>query len=103
MPVLHVVICSVREGRMGAPIAHWFMDAVSRHGKFEGKKIDLKEVALPLLSEPNHPRQKKYEQETTKRWSASVESADAFAFVTPEYNYGTPPALVNALDHVFHE
>jgi NAD(P)H-dependent FMN reductase len=24
-------------------------------------------------------------------------------FVTPEYNYATPPALVNALDTVYHE
>jgi NAD(P)H-dependent FMN reductase len=24
-------------------------------------------------------------------------------FVTPEYNYTIPPALVNALDHLYHE
>jgi NAD(P)H-dependent FMN reductase len=28
---------------------------------------------------------------------------DAFVFVTPEYNYFAPPALVNALDHVYVE
>ncbi|HSL72253.1 MAG TPA: NADPH-dependent FMN reductase, partial [Longimicrobiales bacterium] len=28
---------------------------------------------------------------------------DAVVFVTPEYNYSTPPALINALDHLYHE
>lgn len=32
-----------------------------------------------------------------------MERADAFVFVTPEYNYSTPPSLVNALDFVVWE
>jgi NAD(P)H-dependent FMN reductase len=32
-----------------------------------------------------------------------VNDADAFVFVSAEYNYSTPPALVNALDTVYHE
>ena len=39
------------------------------------------------------------EHEHTKRWSRSVAAADAYVFVTPEYNYGTSPALLNALDY----
>src|SRR5690606_34321112 len=30
-------------------------------------------------------------------------SADAYVFVTPEYNYCPPPALVNALNYVYTE
>jgi NAD(P)H-dependent FMN reductase len=41
--------------------------------------------------------------EHTKRWSAIVSRADAFVFVTPEYNYGSPPSLVNALDYLLRE
>ncbi|HVU04620.1 MAG TPA: NAD(P)H-dependent oxidoreductase [Polyangiaceae bacterium] len=103
MPELHVVIASTRPGRAGLPIGNWFVDAATRHGKFDVKKVDLLEVALPLMDEPNHPRLRKYEHEHTKRWSASVDAADAFVFVTPEYNYGSPPALINAIDYVFHE
>ena len=44
-----------------------------------------------------------YEHEHTKRWAESVDSADAYALVTPEYNYMTTPALVNALDYVYTE
>ena len=41
--------------------------------------------------------------DSTKAWSAIVDASDAFVFVTPEYNYTLPPALVNALDTVYHE
>ena len=30
-------------------------------------------------------------------------AADAYVFVTPEYNYGPPPSFVNALNYVYHE
>jgi NAD(P)H-dependent FMN reductase len=39
----------------------------------------------------------------TKRWSAKIDAADAFVFVTPEYNHAAPPQLINALDYLVHE
>lgn len=103
MPRVGVVIASTRQGRVGAPVAEWFMGRAREHGAFEAELVDLEAVNLPLLSEPNHPRLKKYTQETTKAWSATVAALDAFVFVTPEYNFGSPPALVNALDHLYAE
>ena len=38
-----------------------------------------------------------YEHEHTKRWSAIIDDADAFVFVTPEYDYFAPASLVNAI------
>lgn len=35
--------------------------------------------------------------------SESVDAADAYAFVMPEYNYFPPPSLVNALDYLVTE
>lgn len=103
MPRLGVVITSAREGRVGAPVAEWFMERARQHGGFEVELVDLEAVNLPMLSEPNHPRLKKHTQETIKAWSATVEGFDAFVFVTPEYNFSSPPALVNALDHLYPE
>ena len=103
MPRLGVVVASVREGRAGAPVADWFMDRAGQHGGFDVELVDLKVVNLPILSEPNHPRLQKYTLESTKRWSATVAALDAFVFVTPEYNFGSPPALINALDTVYVE
>lgn len=59
--------------------------------------------ALPKLREPNHPKLRRYTEEGTLAWSARVDALDAFVFVTPEYNYSTPPPLANALDHLYAE
>ncbi|EFG9153162.1 NAD(P)H-dependent oxidoreductase, partial [Escherichia coli] len=50
-----------------------------------------------------HPRLGQYEHEHTKKWAASVASADAYAFVIPEYNYFAPPSFVNAIDYLTNE
>jgi NAD(P)H-dependent FMN reductase len=58
---------------------------------------------LPLYDEPHHPRFHKYEHEHTKRWSECITAADAFVFVTPEFNYCPPPSFVNALNYLYRE
>ncbi len=102
-PNLHVVIASTRPGRVGPAVARWFGDFAARNSQFEVKLVDLAEFNLPMYDEPNHPVMQKYEHAHTKAWSASVSAADAFAFVTPEYNYNPTPALVNALNYVYRE
>jgi NAD(P)H-dependent FMN reductase len=91
-PKLHIIISSTREQRAATSVASWFVEQAKQHGKFDVHAVDLKEVKLPLLDEPHHPMQRRYQYEHTKAWSKSVESADAFVFVVPEYNYGMPPA-----------
>jgi NAD(P)H-dependent FMN reductase len=103
LPKLAIVVTSTREQRAGLAITKWFVERVAQHGKFEGTVVDLKEINLPLLDEPNHPVKRQYQHAHTKAWSQIVAAADAFVFVTPEYNYGMPPALLNALDYLFHE
>jgi NAD(P)H-dependent FMN reductase len=100
---LSVVIASTRPGRVGLPVARWFLGRAQAHGRFNVELVDLLEVALPLLDEPKHPRLEQYEHEHTRRWSATVRASDAFVFVTPEYNYSSPAALVNALDYLYNE
>jgi NAD(P)H-dependent FMN reductase len=103
MSKLHVIIASTRPGRIGLPIGNWFFERAKAHGKFDVTLVDLKEVNLPLFDEPQHPRFGTYEHAHTKAWSATVSAADAFVFVTPEYNFSTSPALLNALDYLFKE
>jgi len=102
-PKLQILIASTREQRGGTAVAEWFLEEAKKHGKFELQVVDLKEVNLPLLDEPHHPVLRRYEHEHTKAWSRTVAAADAFVFVLPEYNYGMPPALLNALDYLVHE
>jgi NAD(P)H-dependent FMN reductase len=103
MPKLSVVIGSTRPGRIGLPVGQWFAELAKGHGKFQVTLVDLKELSLPLLDEPKHPRLAEYVHEHTKAWSEIVKAADAFVFVTPEYNYSVAPALLNAIDYLFHE
>lgn len=103
MNKLSVIIGSTRPGRAGLSIGQWFFEQARRHGKFEVELLDLKEIGLPLLDEPKHPRLGQYENEHTKTWSSLIKASDAFVFVTPEYNFSPAPALLNALDYLFHE
>lgn len=100
---LGIVIASTREGRAGEAVAKWMVGRAKAHGGFEVEVLDLKAIALPMFSEPNHPRFGNYTLESTRQWSATIAALDAFVFVSPEYNHGTPPALANALDHLFAE
>lgn len=100
---LHIIICSTRPGRVGPSVAHWFHDFARQHGGFDAELVDLADFNLPVYDEPAHPRMQQYQHEHTKRWSKSVAAADAYVFVTPEYNYSPPPSLVNALDYVYRE
>lgn len=100
---LQVIICSTRPGRVGPSVGNWFKNFAGTHGKFDVSLVDLADFNLPLYDEAHHPVQRKYEKEHTKAWSASVSQADAYAFVTPEYNYGPPPSFVNALNFVYKE
>jgi NAD(P)H-dependent FMN reductase len=98
-----VIIGSTRPGRAGLPIAQWFVERARQHGGFDVDVIDLAEIALPLMDEPNHPRLRRYVHQHTKDWSARIDAADAVVVVTPEYNYGYPAALKNAIDYLHQE
>lgn len=98
-----VIIASTRPGRVGPAVARWLVERMKKHPGLHADLVDLKEIALPIFDEPKHPRLGQYEHAHTKRWSTRMKAADAFVFVTPEYNYATPPALVNALDYLSAE
>ncbi|MCD6013205.1 MAG: NADPH-dependent reductase [Flavipsychrobacter sp.] len=100
---LKIILGSTRPGRKGEPVANWFYDMAIKHAKFRTELLDLAKINLPFLDEPQHPRLKKYEHQHTKEWSATIEPADAVVIVTPEYNYGYPAPLKNALDFIYQE
>ena len=92
-----------RTGRKGQAVARWLQQAAEEAGSFDVESVDLADVGLPLLDEPNPPRLRQYTHQHTKDWSATVSRAYAFVFVTPEYNHSFPASLKNALDHLLHE
>lgn len=100
---LGIITVSTREGRVGEAVAKWVGDFAAQESDFEVVAIDLKELNLPLLAEPHHPVMHAYEHDYTKRWSQIVSGLDAVVFVTPEYDYFVPAALVNAVQHLASE
>ncbi|MFI5957719.1 NADPH-dependent FMN reductase [Cryptosporangium sp. NPDC051539] len=104
MSRLQIIVASTRPGRVGLPVGQWVEAAAGKHGGFdEVDLVDLAELDLPLMDEPNHPRLAKYTQDHTKEWAARVDAADAFVFVLAEYNHSYPAAVKNAVDYLHNE
>jgi NAD(P)H-dependent FMN reductase len=103
MHKLQIIVASTRDGRSGPRIGEWFYRQALAHGKFDVELVDLADVDLPLFDEPRHPRFAQYEHSHTKAWSEIVDRADAYVFVTPEYDYAPPASLVNALQFLVRE
>ncbi|WP_266205095.1 NADPH-dependent FMN reductase [Pontibacter kalidii] len=98
-----VIIGSTRPGRNGEAVGKWVYEIASKRSDATFELIDLLEVNLPFLDEPNSPAMQKYTKQHTKDWSARIDPFDAFVLVTPEYNHGVPASLKNALDFLYKE
>lgn len=103
LPRLAVVVGSNRPKRICPEIAAWVQRALRTAEANEVALVDLQEIDLPFLDEPILPATGGYEHEHTIRWSELVRSYDGFVFVFPQYNWGYPAVLKNALDFLYHE
>lgn len=103
MPRLTIIVASTRPRRVGRQIADWFAAHARGHGGFDVHIADLAEVDLPLLDEPYEPAERRYQHRHTRDWSATIDTADGFVFVMPEYNNGFTAPLKNAIDYLAHE
>ena len=103
MFTLQLIVASTPEERKGPAVATWALERARAHGRFDVELVDLAALNLPLFDEPRHPRLGQYEHEHTRAWSAIASRADAFVFVTPEYDFSAPASLVNALQFLVHE
>jgi NAD(P)H-dependent FMN reductase len=98
-----VIIGSTRPQRICPSVAEWVAQVGRRtiSGLFE--IVDLKDWPLPTDDEPGVPAAGTYMFDHTRAWSRKVSEGDAFVFVTPQYNWGYPAPLKNALDHLYSE
>jgi NAD(P)H-dependent FMN reductase len=84
-------------------VASWAIRRLQADSPLRYELVDLADVGLPFLDEPLMPSLGIYEHEHTKAWSRVVSSFDAFVFVFPQYNWGYPAPLKNALDFLYAE
>ena len=107
-----IIIGSQRQPRAGPQIATFVHDVIAQHHQQASptvkiETVDIAALGLPLYDEPGIPQQitdpAGYAHEHTRAWSRLVSSFDGFVFVTPQYNWGVPAGLKNAIDYLFNE
>jgi NAD(P)H-dependent FMN reductase len=103
-----VIVCSQRVPRVGLQITEFVFETIQQtNPSVTLSLIDLSTWDLPLFNEPGIPSQitslDQYTHTHTRRWSAEISSHSAFIFVTPQYNWGYPASIKNAIDYLFNE
>jgi len=97
-----VVYGSVRQQRKGIRAAR-FVQRLLRERGHEVTLIDPLERPLPLLDRMYKEYEEGQAPAPLEEIASSYRTADAFVFVTGEYNHGLPPALKNLIDHFMNE
>jgi len=98
-----VIMGSVRAKRHNPVLAGWVAAIGHETTGVAFELVDLADWSLPMDDEPAIPATGGYLQPHTQAWSAKIASAAGFVFVTPQYNWGYPAALKNAIDHCYRE
>jgi NAD(P)H-dependent FMN reductase len=98
-----VIVGSTRANRICPEIARLVREHMGRGSLLSYTLVDLAEIGLPFLDEPVKPALGRYAHEHTRSWSRLVSSFEAFVLVFPQYNWGYPAPLKNALDFLYAE
>ena len=97
-----VLYGSYRSDRMGIRLADYIVAQLSARGD-AAELIDAKEVGLPMLDRMYKEHPKGSAPPALEALAQKIMAADAFVFVTGEYNWGVQPGLKNLTDHFLEE
>jgi NAD(P)H-dependent FMN reductase len=102
---VQVIIGSTRPDRNAERVSRWVVDRIEAHGAFDVEVLDLRDWPLPMFTETiasvGNFADPTYSDPIVKRWNQKIAEADAYVFITPEYNHSVPGVLKNAFDNVF--
>lgn len=101
-PKIGIIIGSTRPSRIGPSIADWLQKELTTD-QLAVDVIDLAQIDLPLLDEVNMPSDGQYELAHTQQWSQLIQGYQGFVLLFPQYNWGYPAPLKNALDCLYSE
>jgi NAD(P)H-dependent FMN reductase len=105
MGKLQIIVASTRESRSADRVTPWINDRATRHGAFDVELLDLRDWPLPMFQEfPGSIvdiAAPVYSEPIVKQWNEKIAEADAYLFITAEYNHSIPGALKNAIDSVY--
>jgi NAD(P)H-dependent FMN reductase len=99
-----LIMGSTRAGRICPKITEWVAQIGHAHTDLHYDVVDLADWPLPMDDEPEIPAKGlPYREAHTRAWSEKIKGAEGIVFVTPQYNWGYPAVLKNAIDHLYHE
>jgi NAD(P)H-dependent FMN reductase len=98
-----IITGSNRAGRLCPKVVEWIAQIARARTKFHYDVVDLAHWPLPVDDEEAIPQTGIYAQAHTRAWSEKITCGDAVIFVTPQYNWGYPAVLKNAIDHLYRE
>jgi NAD(P)H-dependent FMN reductase len=93
---------SYRSDRLGIRLAAYIMEGLRKRGE-NPELIDAKAVGLPILDRMYKEYPKGEAPPAMEELAQKIRVADAFVFVTGEYNWGMQPGLKNLTDHYLEE
>lgn len=93
---------SYRSDRMGIRLANFMVTHLSERGA-DVELIDAKAVGLPMLDRMYKEHARGTAPPALEALAQKIKAADAFVFVTGEYNWGVQPGLKNLTDHFLEE
>ncbi|WP_295532498.1 NAD(P)H-dependent oxidoreductase [uncultured Pseudacidovorax sp.] len=93
---------SYRADRMGIRLADYIVAQLKARGA-EPELIDAQAVGLPMLDRMYKEHPKGQAPAALEVLAGKIREADAFVFVTGEYNWGVQPGLKNLTDHFLEE
>jgi NAD(P)H-dependent FMN reductase len=93
---------SYRSDRMGIRLADFIVSGLQAHGE-DAELIDAKAVGLPMLDRMYKEYAPGTAPQAMQVLADKIRAADAFVFVTGEYNWAMQPGLKNLTDHFLEE
>lgn len=93
---------SYRSDRMGIRLADFIVSGLRERGD-DVELIDAKAVGLPMLDRMYKEHTPGSAPAAMEMLASRIRAADAFVFVTGEYNWGLQPGLKNLTDHFLEE
>ena len=87
---------------MGIRLAHFLVTRLTERGH-DAELIDARQVGLPMLNRMYKEYQPGEAPPAMETLAGQIRGADAFLFVTGEYNWGMQPGLKNLSDHYLEE
>src|SRR6202789_4480018 len=97
-----VLYGSYRADRRGIRLAKFVVAGLAERGSLP-EFIDAKAVGLPMLDRMYKEYAAGAAPAAMEALAQKIRSADAFVFITGEYNWGMQPGLKNLTDHFLEE